>query len=227
VGTAVSSGESHGATAAAGWGETVLPTGEVLASAHDSGGTSEASFASETAIESHATHEGGAAHRAWHQSRQVGEQIGHQRSSSVSDSMSDTEGANTSESHGRTRSETRGTTRGTSETRTRTPFYEYRKTRVVSSRTFLTKEEFLTLGLQRVRGQVQGDFVVKAPGHPAVFLRGPFVETPRIGAKLLGDALARIFLAPFYHRALPAADRPLLPARPLPRKPGNDEDFWE
>jgi hypothetical protein len=83
------------------------------------------------------------------------------------------------------------------------PFYEYNKRRVVSSRTFVSQEEFLTARLQEIKAQPQAHFVLKTDGHPAIFCKAPFVGDPRISNRRRGEALARIFSEAFYLPAPP------------------------
>lgn len=117
-------------------------------------------------------------------------------------------GHTTSTSHGRTTSKaaTYGMTpsvsaeEGESRSVTTAPFYAYHKRRVVSHRTFLTEQEFLMLGLQRIKGQSVGHFLIKVPTRPAVFIRAPFVRPPRITARQLTEAKNRIFAQPYYTR---------------------------
>jgi hypothetical protein len=103
-------------------------------------------------------------------------------------------------SFGRDESVSDTLTEGISRTRSRVPWNEYHKRRIVSSRTFLPREEFLTLCLQRIREQPLGHFVVKTVEHAAIFFRSRLMEVPDIGKKLLSEGLRRIFGQPFYSR---------------------------
>jgi hypothetical protein len=146
--------------------------------------------------------------------------VGIQKSESDSDTVGETSGVSRgvsftkSSSIGTTRSATiiRGRTPSISEeesvsqSTTTSPFYAYQKRHVVSSRTFLTKEEFLTLGLQRIKGQPRGHFLIKVPGKRAVFVRAPFIKEPRITAQQLAQARERIFAQPYYTRVITAHD---------------------
>jgi len=75
----------------------------------------------------------------------------------------------------------------------RAPFHEYVKRRVVSSRTFQTLDEFLTVALQAIKRQPRGHFVVKVPDKKAVFVKAHYVREPRIPEALRGRALARAY----------------------------------
>lgn len=125
-----------------------------------------------------------------------------------------------------------GEQESTSESETASPFMAYRTRRVVSSRTFLSMDEFLMLCVQKVKAQLKAHFVLKVPTKPAAFLRAPWVETPQITANTLKRALERIYdLNPFYSRPedIDAEERArtdrmtrVLPAAPEFRP----EDVW-
>lgn len=78
------------------------------------------------------------------------------------------------------------------------PWNTYRKTRRVSSRTFYTLEEQLTLRVQEVMRLRKGQFIIKVPSAPAVSVQAPFVETPRLGSRLRERALERMRALPCY-----------------------------
>jgi len=80
-----------------------------------------------------------------------------------------------------------------SESETIQPHYEYQKSRNVSSRTFLSEQEFLTLGIQKIKAQPTGHFLIKVPTKPAVFVRAPWVTPPRITRGILNRAHQRIY----------------------------------
>jgi len=86
------------------------------------------------------------------------------------------------------------------ETRSRVPFYENKKTRRVSSRTFETEAEFLTTKLQKIKGLPQAHAFVKVPGKPGRFLRLPRVRTPWIPERTRKAGFARIFNRSFYFK---------------------------
>jgi len=89
---------------------------------------------------------------------------------------------------------------GVTETRSRVPFYENKKTRRVSSRTFETEAEFLTTKLQKIKGLPQAHAFVKVPGKPGRFLRLPRVRTPWIPERTRKAGFVRIFGHPFYFK---------------------------
>jgi len=93
---------------------------------------------------------------------------------------------------------------------TLTPFHEYRKRRVTSSRTFWTEQEFLTERIKAVLGLPRGSFVVKVPTKLAVQVCAPFVPEPRVGAALNATARARLAMLLSYMRPdipIPASTR--------------------
>lgn len=121
-------------------------------------------------------------------------------------------------------SEARGTQEGTSETEStgtnsgtnfgmnfrtaRVPFYEYRKSRRVSSREFVSEEEFLTTHLQKIKAQPQAHFVLKTDGHPAIFCTAPFVGDPKISERRRDGALTQLFSKPMYLAAASSGAEP-------------------
>lgn len=159
------------------------------------------------------------------ESRTVSASRGEQYTESKSETTGKTTGTNQefgqslSQSLGTTTSKTitRGITpsiseeRGESVAKTIQPFHAYNKRRVVSSRTFLTEQEFLTLGLQKIKEQPRGHFLIKVPGKRAVFARAPFVREPRITARQLAAARERIFAQPYYTRIEATAVEPAPP----------------
>lgn len=164
------SGVSTSTTEQASDGEATLPTGEVV----------ETSTAGDATTTTEAMSEGGSSQRNWQHART--HQTGGGRSKQLQS--------------GRSGSSQRGGTI----TRTLTPFQAVRKRRNVSSRTFLSLEEFLVGCLQRTRAQTKGHCVIKVPTAPAVFLRLPYVKTPWISRAALAQARERIFSRPFYTR---------------------------
>jgi len=115
-----------------------------------------------------------------------------------------------------------------------TPFYEYRKQRVVASREFWKLEEFLIKPLQRLHTLPRGCFALKAPGHRPRFLRAPRVKEPWLAARTRERALGQIFSQPYYATPEQIAEEEIarhgrfaLARRPRPSRikalPQNDE----
>lgn len=75
---------------------------------------------------------------------------------------------------------------------TQTPYTAYKKRRIVSSRTYLSQDEFLTLCLQKMKAQPRGHFVIKVPNHKAVFVRAHFVREPWVPDGVRQRALQRM-----------------------------------
>jgi len=71
--------------------------------------------------------------------------------------------------------------------------------RHVSSRTFVTKDEYLTRKLIAVKSLPTGSFLIKTPRSHAVLISAPFVKLTKLSADLLARAKAKIFSAPYYH----------------------------
>src|SRR5262249_22805842 len=101
------------------------------------------------------------------------------------------------------------------ESQSRVPFYEYKKERRVSSRTFESEQEFLTKMLQKVKGQPQAHAFVKVPDKPGRFVRLPRVRTPWISASTRAAGHERVFSQPFYSRS----DEPQTPEKRAERLP--------
>lgn len=171
-GTARSIGSSSTSTLIQSDGHVLLPTGEMVISDGDAYGASDGVL--ESTVNS--------ATEAW--------QSGQSRSRAIAKSRS----------KGRQAGTAIGRSRGVTRTVAEVPFYRYRKRRVVSSRTFLTEAEFLTLGLQRIQAQPRGHCVLKVPTSKAVFLKLPFVKTPWISQRVRDSARERIFAQPFYRQ---------------------------
>lgn len=169
-GEANSYGTSSGRNGIESGGEVLLPTGEILVSQGASDSTSDSSFDGNTRIATESWQSGGS--RSTGRSRAKGTS----RQSGLSIARSGI----------------------TNRTVSQVPFHSYRKRRVVSSRTFLSEQEFLTLGLQRIKALPMGQCVVKTPSHRAVFLRLPLVRTPHVSSNLTEAARVRIFSQPFY-----------------------------
>lgn len=166
----VSSAHVSGASSMASACETVLPNGEIITVAHAGSGTSDADVNGDAFTDGYGSFESHGTQEATSKTETAGSQTG------VS----------------------LGLNGGWNQSWTRTPFYEYIKRWVVSSRTFQTLEEFLTLALQTIKAQPRGHFVIKVPGHKAVFARAHFVREPWISNALRARALERIYrsLAP-------------------------------
>jgi len=167
-GGSITSGSSVSEFSGSGMGVSVSPEGDVIQSTNTTSGGGQ-TF-SESSTQSYAsTHS-----EADSESESVGSQIGEQVSNST------------------------GQSTGQALSMTAVPFYEYKKRRVVSARTFLSEAEFLTLGLQKLRLQPRGHFALKVPGKRAVFLRAPLVKEPWLSVSARDRALARVFSQPYY-----------------------------
>ena len=166
----VSSAHVSGASSMASTGETILPNGEIITVAHAGAGSSQSDMNSQAFTDAYGLFESHGTQETTSKTETAGRQTGF----SV------------------------GLNGSWNQSRTRTPFYEYIKRWVVSSRTFQTLEEFLTLALQTIKAQPRGHFVLKVPDHKAVFVRAHFVREPWISNALRTRALERIYrsLAP-------------------------------
>jgi hypothetical protein len=104
--------------------------------------------------------------------------------------------------------ETRGTARGSgwSFGVTATPFYEYKKRRRVSSRTFETYDEFIVRAMQRLQAQPTGHFVLKTPTSSPVFVRAPFVRTPFLPPAVIRSAVELMYARPCYGKPADIAE---------------------
>jgi hypothetical protein len=145
-------------------GETLLPTGEIIAVTSATNGASEVDTHGSTTVD------------AYGEFQAQGEQD--------TSSETETQGIQTGQ----------GTSVSASwnQSSSRVPFYEYLRRRIVSSRTFWTLDEFLTVCMQKVKAQPRGHFVIKVPGEKAVFVRAPYIRVPWISNALRTQALARI-----------------------------------
>ena len=199
---------------------TVLPDGDIISSSHDAAGSSEG----ESAADNYGDFDAESYTHNRSSTRIKSRSYGHSKSHShahtknqartkgnssnvalnYSKNRSATKGRTAGESLGYDESESESEARGRNKTWTTTksitiqPWYAYKKRRVVSSRTFLSKEEQLTLALQKIKAQGTGHFVLKTPNHPAVFMRAPYVPEPRISTRALEAARQRIFSQPCY-----------------------------
>jgi len=173
----------------------------------------------------------------------LGSNTGRSTSHSYQESETDTHGDSTSCTVTRNRSRSIGTSIayqsslalnlgvGSSETTSEVPFHEYRKRRIVSSRTFWTESEFLTMQLQRIKGMRTAHMMIKPPTGKAVFLRAPYVPDAVIGNIRRTAALKRIYEAPCYCLVDDAADgrrdQTALPVFPCARRALNPPESVE
>lgn len=121
---------------------------------------------------------------------------GESHSSSRSSVFSD--GWNESKSEGTNQSESESQSEGGSRTRTWQPVTGFIKRRVVSSRTYLSQDEFLTMELKRVKALPQAHFMLKTPNNPPHIVRGPWVKDPAIGVLQRERGLGRVYGRPYY-----------------------------
>ena len=152
-------------------GETLLPNGETIAVHHNVEGTSEADASGTTRSDTYG------------EFQSQGEQY------STSESMID----------GTQSGVSAGLNGSVAYSVSRAPFYEYLKRWIVSSRTFQTLDEFLTISLQTIKAQPCGHFVVKVPEHKAIFVRAHFVRVPWVSNAVRTRALQRV-----HERLLPS-----------------------
>lgn len=145
-------------------GESILPNGESIAVEHAIEGTSEVDASGTTTTDT----------------------FGEFQSEGTLHSTSQThiEGTQSGRSFGLNGSWNQSWSRG--------PWYEYIKRWRVSTRTFQSLEEFLTLALQTIKRQPRGHFLIKVPDHKALFVRAYFVREPWIPQALRKRALERI-----------------------------------
>src|SRR5713101_85036 len=156
-------------------------------------GTSESDIESHTDLHSQTHAEGFASSRGVHMSEAEGEAEGTQEVRSFN------------------------VTHGMSESTSDVPFYDYRKLWRVSSRTFESEQEYLTVNLQQIKSQPQAHVFLKVPGTAGCFLKLPRVKTPRISARARAAGLEKVFDKPYYARQISErigehAAPPLLPA---------------
>lgn len=174
---AVSSGSGQANGASLSIGEVVLPCGNMVQTGHEGHAEFDSSFVSESDIESTATHNAFGRHRS----------------------------VNRQESRGTTTlsgtSQMESTGGGTSTSRSTVPFYEYRKRRVVSSRTFVSWEEFLLERMQELQRLPRGTFLVKGPEESGQLLRAPFVADRKPLRSQRIRAEAHIYAKPIYSTA--------------------------
>jgi hypothetical protein len=105
---------------------------------------------------------------------------------------------------------TEGVQSGTSDAHTTgesiAPFYEYRKRRNVTSRTYVSFEEFIITQLQRLKGMLKTHFAIKIPHHSLVFLQAPYATPLALAPGRLEECFKKITSKPYYID-LPSADR--------------------
>jgi hypothetical protein len=154
-------------------GETLLPNGETIQVEHNIEGNTEADASGITTTDTY----------------------GEFQSQGEQDSTSETqiEGTQGSKSF--------GLNGGLSFSKSTAPFYEYKKTRRVSSRTFETEQEFLTRCIQKMKALPVGQFMLKLPQKPALFVQAPYVPDPWITERRKQANLTRVFAQPCYETA--------------------------
>jgi hypothetical protein len=244
---AASSAMSLGESVGMGQGTVTTPDGDALTmTSHDMSGTS-AAFVSGTSAggsRTHASLEGGSRMRA--SARGGAHGVTHSVSEGVSESESENQstGTTTGESVAMQRGTSEAETTGTSHAVTRgrtpswseeesisvsetiSPFHEYHREDIVSSRTYLTPEEQTRLAIQLLKAIPKAHFALKTPESTAHLVQAPWVDEPRITQRKLGAALARVYAEPFYiprnTAESPRTPEPLLPA---PDAEPDDEDF--
>jgi hypothetical protein len=116
----------------------------------------------------------------------------------TTESEVDSESESTGRQFGRQTARSTGQSIGLAKTRTVVPFYIYKKRQIISSRTFLSEAEFLTLALQKLRLQPRGHFALKVPGKPVVFLRARRVNEPWLSERARDRALEQVFSQSYY-----------------------------
>ena len=201
-GRALSSGSGSGSNYVSGTAESVLPDGgggfvlggDTIRTASESSSRSSSSFSSDTDSSSEGNIETMGNAYSWTRAR----------------NSSQGQNITTSKTHGTSQSQSRGVQKGQSQSIalglmtgrsksvTHTPFHEYKKRRIVSSRQFLNKDEQMTMFLQKIKSLPRGHFVIKTPTHKAAFLRAPFVRDPWVSERQLAAAMERIYQQPFY-----------------------------
>lgn len=183
-GDTISSAQASGVTSALMNGETVLPNGDIVTVANAGDGASEVNISGQAFSDSYGSFESFGTQDTHSETKTAGTQAG------VSASVN----------------------RNQSESKSLVPFYEYKKTETVTSRTFETEQEFLTKCLQKAKAQPVGHYLLKLPKRPALFIRGPFVHDPQITTARRAANLARVHAQPCYElRNAP----PAVPSTPL------------
>ena len=183
-GLAMSEGDftSHGSGAGMNSATTVLPDGQIISTdtaSHVDQAASGTSFGT-TTMEGEAVTEGESEARS------------ESETWTKNYTESDTWAQNVGEARtlGKSTGHSTGTNVATSVTTQ--PFHELRKRRVPSSRTFLSYDEFTLECIKLMRGLPQGSFLVKVPGKAPVMVRAPFVPVPKVRARDMAAARARL-----------------------------------
>ena len=246
---AESSAMSLGESAAMGEGAVLSPDGEHISMSTNATAGSSAAFVS--GMSAGGSHVQSASHGG---SRMHGRARG--GAHGVTHSMSESTSETTSESHttGTTTGESLALQRGTSEvettgtsravthgctpswseeesesvSETESPFHEYHREDMVSSRTYLTPEEQTLLAIQEMKALPMAHFVLKTPESSACVMRAPWVDEPWISKRALEEKLARVYDQPYYVRldaphdkhehALPAPARAIAAEHTPPAK---------
>lgn len=233
---AESSAMSLGESAAMGEGSVLSPDGENVSTSINATTGSSAAFVSGMSaggsrVQS-ASH-GGSRMRG--SARGGAHGITHSMNESTSETASEsrTTGTTTGESfalqHGTSEVVTTGTSRAVSHGRTPSwseeesesisetisPFHEYQREDIVSSRTYLTPEEQTLLAVQEMKALPMAHFVLKTPESSACFVQAPWVDEPWISKRSLAEKLSRVYDQPYYVRLNAAHDKQELapPAR--------------
>ncbi len=121
-------------------------------------------------------------------------------SSGDTESWSSASGVQDTVSESEAKATTEATNYGRATSYAQVPFYEYRKRRNVSARTFETEQEYLTKCLQTAKAQPVGHFILKLPKQPALFVRGPHVREPWISERQRKANLDRVYAQPCYEK---------------------------
>jgi hypothetical protein len=112
-----------------------------------------------------------------------------------------------------------------SESVTESPFHEYHREDIVSSRTYLTPEEQTLLAIQTMKALPMAHFVLKTPESSACVMRAPWVAEPWIAKRALEEKLARVYGQPYYvqrdaphdkHERMPPAPARAIAAESVP-----------
>jgi hypothetical protein len=244
-----SSAMNVGESISMGAGTVMTPDGNELTMTTNQMSGSSAAFVSGSSAGGSRAHSSSTGGNRMHASSRGG---GHGVTHSVS------EGFNESENHSRTTGTTtgrsvamqRGTsdveTTGTSHTISRgrtpswseeesisvsetiSPFHEYHREDIVSSRTYLTPEEQTRLAIQLLKAIPKAHFALKTPESTAHLVQAPWVAAPRITTKKLDAALARVYAEPFYVlKNTVESPRPPALLPPTGEREPDDDDFFQ
>jgi hypothetical protein len=113
-------------------------------------------------------------------------------------------GTSHAETTGTSHAVTRGRTPSWSEeesesvSETVSPFHEYHREDIVSSRTYLTPEEQTRLAIQVLKAIPKAHYALKTPESTAHLVQAPWVDEPRITRRKLNAELARVYADPCY-----------------------------